>query len=726
MSTERGESRAPIPWSRRSFILGITVAGGGLAFGAGRMLSRLRSSGEPLDVVTDPTVFLRIGTDDSVTLLSKHLEMGQGVMTGLATIVAEELDADWAQMRVEHAPADRVLYHNLIWGRQVTAASSSMANSWLQMRRVGAAARHMLVSAAAQRWQVPSDAITVSGGVVRHPETGRQATFGELATDAIRLPVPNPEVLRLKDPSEWSLIGQRLERVDVAAKVEAEATFGLDVRRPGMVRAVVARSPRFGGVLKSYDATETLRMPGVFEVVEIPRGVAVLAEDTWTAIRGRDALRTEWDDSDAETRSSEEMFEDYRRLAEEDGVAALVRGDADAALAGAAYSMDFEFTLPFLAHAPMEPLNCVMERTATGVEVWSNGQVQTLEQRAAARVLGLQPEQVKINSVFAGSSFGRRVYSNTDWMFELAHIVRESRLDRPVQLVWTREDDIRGGVYRPMALHRGTAGLSAEGDVVGWRHRVVCQSLVEGTPWSYAGVDRGSVGSIVETSYALPNLRVEAHTPSTPIPVGFWRSVGDGHVGFVLETVMDELAHAAGRDPLEFRLSHLSDDPLQRRVLEVAAREAGWGESLPEGRGRGIAGLFDAIFEHRTYVAMVTDVTVDERGLRVDRVVCALDCGIVINPQIVEAQIQGAISFALSTAFRSEITLEDGYVQQSNFNDYHVTRMSEMPEVEVHLLSDDRSPSGVGEAAVAPLAPSVGNALFDATGRRIRHLPLRV
>ncbi|NNF13878.1 MAG: xanthine dehydrogenase family protein molybdopterin-binding subunit [Gemmatimonadetes bacterium] len=726
MSTRQEKSIFGLPLSRRSFILGVTVAGGGLALGAKGILSRLGRGGDMPEVVTDPTVFLRIGADNSVTLLSKHLEMGQGVMTGLATIVAEELDADWGQMRVEHAPANRALYQNLIWGRQVTAASSSMANSWLQMRRVGAAARHMLVSAAANRWQVPAEAITVAGGVVRHPETDRQATFGDLAAEAIQLPVPDPEVLRLKEPSEWSLIGQSLKRVDVSAKVEGEATFGLDVRRPGMVRAVIARAPRFGGVVESYDAEETLSIPGVVEVVEIPMGVAVLAEDTWTAIRGRDALRIEWDDSSAETRSTEEIFDDYRRLAEEDGVVARERGDADAALAGAEHLLDFEFTVPYLAHAPMEPLNCVMERTATGVEVWSSGQVQTLEQRAVAEVLGLDPEQVKINSVFAGSSFGRRVYSNTDWMFELAHLVKESQLDRPIQLVWTREDDIRGGVYRPMALHRGTAGLNADGDVVGWRHLVVCESLVEGTPWTYAGVDRGSVGALVETSYALPNVHVAAHSPSSPIPMGFWRSVGDGHTGFVLETVMDELAHAAGRDPLEFRLSHLSDDPLQRRVLEVAAREAGWGESLPAGRGRGIAGLFDAIFEHRTYVAMVTDLTVDERGFRVDRVVCALDCGVVINPQIVEAQVESAISFALSTTLGSEITLERGFVQQSNFHDYQVTRMSDMPDVEVHLLSDGRSPSGVGEAAVAPLAPSVGNALFDATGRRIRQLPFRV
>ncbi|MBT8487582.1 MAG: xanthine dehydrogenase family protein molybdopterin-binding subunit, partial [Gemmatimonadetes bacterium] len=489
MSTRQEKSIFGLPLSRRSFILGVTVAGGGLALGAKGILSRLGRGGDMPEVVTDPTVFLRIGADNSVTLLSKHLEMGQGVMTGLATIVAEELDADWGQMRVEHAPANRALYQNLIWGRQVTAASSSMANSWLQMRRVGAAARHMLVSAAANRWQVPAEAITVAGGVVRHPETDRQATFGDLAAEAIQLPVPDPEVLRLKEPSEWSLIGQSLKRVDVSAKVEGEATFGLDVRRPGMVRAVIARAPRFGGVVESYDAEETLSIPGVVEVVEIPMGVAVLAEDTWTAIRGRDALRIEWDDSSAETRSTEEIFDDYRRLAEEDGVVARERGDADAALAGAEHLLDFEFTVPYLAHAPMEPLNCVMERTATGVEVWSSGQVQTLEQRAVAEVLGLDPEQVKINSVFAGSSFGRRVYSNTDWMFELAHLVKESQLDRPIQLVWTREDDIRGGVYRPMALHRGTAGLNADGDVVGWRHLVVCESLVEGTPWTYAGVD---------------------------------------------------------------------------------------------------------------------------------------------------------------------------------------------------------------------------------------------
>ena len=719
------------PLSRRRFLLGATAAGGLVALGGGAWLLRRgigSGGGEPFSIPYDPTVFLSIDPDGTVTLLSKHLEMGQGIMTGLATVVAEELDADWSRIRVELAPGDRTRFLNTYHGRQATLASTGIANSWLQMRRVGAGARAMLVAAAAERWGVAGEEIRVTEGVLHHDGSGRRAGFGELAEAAMAQPVPDPEGLRRKGPGEWTLIGRPALRVDADPKIAGTAPFAIDVRRPRMLRAVVARPPRFGATVASFDAGDALAVPGVVQVVRVPSGIAVLAEDTWAAIRGRAALEVEWDEEHAETRSTEAILDEYRALAGETGVVALDRGRPDVALEAAAERIDYEFVFPYLAHAPMEPLTCVMERSGAGVEVWAGCQIHTVEQEAVAAVLGIGPEQVRIHTVFAGASFGRRANPRTDWVPELAAILRESGTDRPVQLVWTREDDIRGGCYRPMSLHRGAVGIDTRGAIVGWDHRVVCASLVAGTPWSYpaaeAGLDRGAVGGIVETPYRIPNYRVEAHSPRSPVPVGFWRSVADQHSGFILETLMDELAHRAGRDPLEYRLAHLPDDPRQRAVLERVAAEAGWGEPLPRGRGRGVAAIFDDAVRRRTYVAMVAEVSWAEDRLRVERIVAAVDCGVVINPNIVRAQIEGAVSFALSTVFRNEIRLRDGIVAQSNFHDFEPTRLAEMPRVEVHLLSSDAPPSGIGEAGVAPVAPAVANAAFAVSGRRFRTLPL--
>jgi isoquinoline 1-oxidoreductase beta subunit len=596
------------------------------------------------------------------------------------------------------------------------------------MTRVGAGARAMLVAAAAARWDVPADEISVSRGIVRHGASDRQASFGELAEQAMAQPAPDPETLELKPAEAWSRIGRDALRVDAPAKIAGTATFALDVRRPGMVRALVARPPRFGGTVRGFDAGAALDVPGVLEVVEIPSGVAVLAEDTWAAMRGRDALRIDWDERRAETRSTETILADYRAAARRPGVLALDRGNAERALESSAHVVEYEYTFPYLAHTPMEPLSCVMERTAEGVEIWAGCQLQTLEQWTVAEVMDLHPDDVRIHTVFAGASFGRRANPRTDWIPELAHIVRASRLDRPVQLVWTREDDVRGGCYRPVSLHTGRMGLDASGAVAGWEHRGVCASLVVGTPWSYpearAGVDRASAGGIMETTYTVPDFRVDLHAPSSPVTVGFWRSVGDGHTIFMIETLMDELAERAGRDPVEFRLAHLPDDPRARAVLERAAREGGWGEPPPRGRARGVATSFDDVSDRRTYVALTAEVRLDEERLRIERVVAAVDCGVVINPNIVAAQIEGSISFAVSTVLRNQITLRDGAVVQSNFHDFEPTRLAEMPEVEVHFVDSDGPPSGIGEAGVAPLAPAVANAVAVLTGRRFRSLPL--
>ncbi len=718
------------PLSRRGFLLGATAAGGLVALGGTSWLMRRPGlpGGGDYTIPYDPTVFLSIDPDGTVTLQSKHLEMGQGIMTGLATLVAEEMDADWSRFEVELAPADTAAFLNTHLGRQGTFASSGIANSWVQMRRVGAGARAMLVAAAAERWGVVEGEVSVAGGVLRHEPSGRRASFGELAHAAMAQPTPDPETLELKSPAEWERIGHTALRVDAPEKISGEAAFALDVRRPGMLRAVVARPPRFGGVVAGFDAEAALDVPGVREVIEIPSGVAILADDTWSAMRGREALPVDWDDAGAESRSTDSILTEYREIAQRPGVLALDRGDVESALGGAAQTLDYEYTFPYLAHTPMEPLSCVMERTDEGVEVWAGCQLQTLEQWAVAQVMDLDLEQVRINTVFAGASFGRRANPRTDWIPELAHIVRVSRLNRPVQLVWTREDDVRGGCYRPVSLHAGRVGVDASGAIAGWEHRAVSASLVLGTPWSYAdaraGVDRATAGGIMETTYAVPDLRVDVHAPTSPVPVGFWRSVGDGHTIFMIETLLDELAERSGRDAVEFRLTHLREDARAQAVLERAAEAIGWWGGPPGGRAYGVASSFDDVSGRRTYVSMIAEVGLDVGRLDIHRIVAAVDCGVVINPNIVAAQIEGSVAFAVSTVLRNEITLRDGFVVQSNFHDFEPTRLAEMPQVEVHFVSSDTPPSGIGEAGVAPVAPAVANAVAALTGRRFRALPL--
>lgn len=717
--------------SRRGLFLGATAAGMVVAIGGVSVLKQQmqKPRREPRVLHFDPNIYLDIAPDSTVTLTVKHLEMGQGIMTGLATIVAEELDADWSQMRATLAPANQTYFANHYFGRQETVASSSIANSWDQMRYIGAAARMMLIAAASQEWQVPAGEITTENGRVLHAKSGRRSDFGPLAEAAMAMPVPARDALELKPREEWRLIGQSLPRLDTPEKTDGSAKFAIDIRRPDMLRAVIARPPRFGATLAGLDDTKTLEISGVVEVLQTPIGIAVLAEDSWAAIKGREALVADWANDNAEMRSSPEILADYKTLAEQSGTVALERGDAAAKLSDAAQTLDFEFSFPYLAHAPMEPLTCVMERTEAGVTIWAGCQAHTIEQRAVAEILNINAEQVTINTTYAGASFGRRTNPRTDWITELAHVVNQTQLDRPVQLLWTREDDLRGGAYRPLAYHRGTVGLDAVGKISGWQHRIVAQSLVVGTPWTYGkardGVDRATVGGIVETSYALPDMRVEAQSPVSPVPVCFWRSVGDGHNGFVLETLMDELAEMAGQDPLAFRLAHLEGNPRQQNVLNEAARLSGWGNDLAANRGRGIACIFDDMRKKRTYVALVAEVTAHDRSVSVDRVVAAVDCGLVINPSIVVSQIEGSIGFALSTVLGNEITLDNGRVVQSNFHDYEPARMMDMPDVEVHLLPSDNPASGVGEAAVAPLAPAVANALFAATGQRLKSLPLR-
>ncbi|WP_234085625.1 xanthine dehydrogenase family protein molybdopterin-binding subunit [Azonexus sp. R2A61] len=722
--------------SRRRFLQGGTALTLGFMLPAGAALAAGKlpaagpgKAGEGLAaaVTFEPNAFLRIGADNSVTVFSKHLEMGQGTYTGLATILAEELDADWAQVRVEGAPADAKRYNNLFWGpTQGTGGSTAMANSWEQLRKAGAAGRAMLVAAAARRWQVPAGEIAVAGGVVSHAGSGRRATFGELAADAANETVPAEP--RLKDPKDFKLVGKRANRKDSAAKTDGSAQFTQDVHLPGMLVAVVAHPPRFGGQVKSFDASRARKVKGVVDVVQIPQGVAVLARDTWSAKKGRDALSVVWDDSAAFKLGSDEILARYKALARTPGKVARQEGNADAAFAGAARVIEASYDFPYLAHAAMEPMNCVIRLDADGAEVWNGEQFQTIDQIKVAAVLGLKPEQVRLNMLYAGGSFGRRACKDADYLIEAAHIAKAIGGRAPVKLVWLREDDMRAGYYRPLFHHALQAAIDADGKLTGWRHRLVGQSILIGSPFEAFlvkdGIDGVSVEGAANLPYAIPNLTVDLHTPTDiGVPVLWWRSVGSSHTAFSTEAFLDEVATATGQDPVALRLQLLDKHPRHAGVLRLAADKAGWHTPLPakpgERRGRGVA-VHESF---NSYVAHVVEVTVAKDGsVKVDRIVSAVDCGTPINPDNIRAQIEGGIGFGLG-AMSLAITLKDGVVEQGNFDGFAPLRIADMPAVEVHIVPSQAAPTGVGEPGVPPVLPAVANAIAAATGKHLRNLP---
>jgi isoquinoline 1-oxidoreductase beta subunit len=672
-----------------------------------------------------PNAFIRIGADNSVTVIAKHVEMGQGAYTGIATVAAEELDADWAQVRVESAPADAKRYANLAFGTmQGTGGSSAMANSWMQLRQAGARARAMLLMAAGKDWRVPIAELTVDQGIVYHAASKRQATFGSLVKTAAGLPVP--ESVPLKDPKDFKLIGHRAPRVDVPAKCDGTAQFSLDVELPGMLVALLQRPPLFGATVKSFDASAASAVPGVVKVLQVPRGIAVVAKSFWAAKQARKALKVEWDDSKAEKRSSAAIMDEYRQLASQPALSARKQGDAAPAIRNAAHQIAAGYEFPFLAHAPMEPLDAVVKLTASSCEIWAGDQFQTVDQANAARTAGLDPQQVSIHTLYAGGSFGRRANAGSDYIVEAVSIAKAYGADgTPIKLQWTREDDILGGLYRPMYFHKLEAGLSADGRLTGWQHVIVGQSILAGTPMAGMikdGIDATSVEGAATIAYAIPNISVELSTTQTGVPVLWWRVVGSSHTTFAVEAFIDEIAHAAGVDGFAFRRKLLEHEPRMKTVLELAAAKAGWSDGpLPPGRGRGIA-VAEAF---KTFVAQVVEVSVGKDGnVKVDRVVCAVDCGTPINPDIIVAQMEGGIGFGLGAALYGAITLKDGRVEQDNFNSYRVLRMNEMPKVEVHIVPSTEAPTGVGEPGVAPVGPALVNAIFAATGKRIRVLPL--
>ena len=713
---------APVLVGRREFIRTGAAIGGGLLVSLHTPLARgtsEASAAEEKDFALN--AFVRIGTDESVTVISAHSEMGQGIYTSLPMLLNEELQGDWSKVRVEAAPVDKA-YNHPVFGIQMTGGSTTSPAEWERYRKMGAVARIMLVEAAAHQWNVEASSCRVDKGVVIHGATGRRATYGSLANAAAQLTPPAD--VPLKDAQTFTLIGKPTRRLDTPAKTNGTAQFGLDVSVPGMLTAVVARPPVFGGKAVKFDAAETLKVPGVKAVEQVPSGVAVIAERFWPAKLGRDRLRVEWDLGSNAGLSTEQMLRDFAETAKSPGTIAKKTGDPQAALKTAAHTVTAEYDVPYLAHAMMEPLNCVVDLRADSCELWTGTQFETIDRANAAQVAGLSPDKVQIHTTLLGGGFGRRANPASDFIVEAVHVAKVARA--PVKVVWTRDDDLRGGWYRPMWHDRFVAGLDGNGNPVAWTHTIVGQSIMQGTPFEAFGikngVDSASVEGAADILYGFPNVQVDLHSPKIGVPVQWWRSVGHSHTGFSTEAFLDEVAHAGGKDPYELRRVLLAKQPRMRAVLELAAQKANWGSPLPAGVGRGIAGHFS--FD--SYVAQVVEASVEKNGaVRVHRVVCAVDCGRAINPDTVKAQMEGGIIFGLTAALKTEITLKDGRVQQENFHDYQMLRIFESPEIEVHIVPSSENPTGVGEPGVPPVASALANAIFAVTGKRVRRLPIR-
>ncbi len=714
------------PLSRRGFLKGSAVLGGGLvvAFvipGAHRFALGAENQGN----LFAPNAFLRIGNDNSVTVLLGHSEMGQGIWTGLTMLIAEELDADWSKIRIEHAPASAKDYGLAgFGGMQITGGSTSTWMEFDRYRQAGAAARLMLIEAAAKRFNVAPSTISTESGVVIAGD--QRATYGELADDAGQLPVPDPALIKLKDAKDWAIIGKPTQRMDTPEKITGRAKFGMDVQFDGLLTAMVARSPVFGGSVKSFEGAEALAIPGVHKVVQVPTGVAVIADHFWAAKLGRDALHVEWDLGPNAGLDSQKLLESFRKLAATPGLPASQAGDAKAALAKATKTVDVEYSVPYLAHAPMEPLNCTVKITQDKCEIWTGTQFQTLDQMIAGKITGLKPEQVEIHTEFLGGGFGRRANPTSDFVAEAVQVAKAA--GAPVKTVWAREDDIRGGYYRSAFLHQARVGLGPDGLPMAWKHVLVGQSIMAGTSLEAAmvknGIDKTSVEGVVDSPYleGLADHQVELHSPKTGISVLWLRSVGHTHTAFVMESLIDELAAVAGKDPVEYRRTLLKDHPRHLGVLNLAVEKANWKAPLPDGHALGVA-VHESF---GSYVAQVAEVSQDNLAIRVHRVVCAVDCGIAVNPKSIEAQMQSCIAFGLSFTLHSKLTIKDGQVVQSNYHDYQVLRLHEMPVVEVHILPSSEKPGGIGETGVPPTAPAVANAVYALTGQRLRELPLQL
>ncbi|HLJ23848.1 MAG TPA: xanthine dehydrogenase family protein molybdopterin-binding subunit [Candidatus Acidoferrales bacterium] len=705
----------PHNMNRRGFLKTTAAGAAGLLVGFyfhGDPKSLAASSGETVVL----NAWIHVGTDDVVTVLIDKSEMGQSILTGLAMIAADELDCDWKKVRTEFAPADKV-YYNPRFGVQGTGGSSGTPTSWNPLRKASATARAMLLDAAAKQWGVSAGDCRAENSSIVHAPTKRSLTYGSLAEAAAKLPVP--ENVPLKEPDQYHLIGKPTKRLDTPLKVNGTAQYGIDVRQPGMLYAVVARCPVFGGKVAGFDATKAKAIPGVKDVIEISTGVAVVANNTWTAMEGRRALEVQWDEGPNAKLNSAGISKRLADAASVPGPVARKEGDVEAALAGAASKFEVDYEVPFLAHATMEPMNCTAHVRADRCDVWAPTQAQTSSQSTAAKITGLDTGSVFVHTTFLGGGFGRRF--EADFVGEAVEVSKAMKA--PVKVTWSREDDMQHDYYRMVSHARGVAGLDAEGWPVVWSTRVSSPSLLARFGPLKDNFDHRSVESLDNVPYAIPNILIDFQLVDTAVPIGFWRSVGASQNGFFLESFIDEMATAGKKDPYEFRRRLLAKAPRHLAVLQTAAENAGWGKPLPEGRFRGIA----VVTSYDGYVAHVIEISVNrrERTLKVHRVVCALDCGRIVNPSSIDAQARSSVVYGLTAAMHSAITIEEGRVQQHNFNDYKMLRFDEMPDVEVHIVSSDGPPTGAGEFVLPPVAPALCNAIFAATGRRVRRLPVR-
>jgi len=720
-------AEAAVDPSRRGLLIGAVVSGGALLVGCSptpQMLAGPLSFGADKPEPSAFGAFIRIGSDGWVTVLNKHQEMGQGNHAGLAAIVCEELDADWDKVKVEFAPANAKLYANTLLGLQLTGGSTAINNSWDQLRLAGAAARSMLVQAAAKRWNVAVSDLTAKNGVVAHAPSGRTAGYGDLVADAGQ--IPPPQAPTLKNPKDFTLVGtDRVRRKDSRAKSTGTAQYTQDVHLPDMLTAVVAHPKKFGATVASFDDSQTRKVAGVVDVVKLPTGVAVIAQSTYAAKMGREALVVKWNEDKAEKRSSDQILADYKVIAAGKGDPKVklqmfqTAGDATNAFNGDLFETTYDF--PFLAHAAMEAMNCVAQVKGLHTKLTYGSQGQTLDQINVATTVATMPGMVEIETLPAGGSFGRRSTLKSEYVVECARIAKHVGGGRPVKLVWTREDDMTGGVYRPLVHHALAVKLGADGYPAAWRHRIVTQSIMAGSPLG-GGFDTSTAEGVQGSPYlaATPVVDAAAYSPVFPVPIGWWRSVGATHTAFVMEHTIDQLAHKAGKDPIDYRRAMYAKAKADKHlaVLDLALEKAG-NAPLPAGWARGVA-----VHEcFGTTVAQVAEVTIKDGVPRVGRVVSAVHCGIAVAPDQIAAQMEGGVCYGLSAALYGAITLKDGEVQETNFDRYRVLRMNEAPTVETYIVPSGDHPTGIGEPGTPLIAPAVANALLVLTGKPTTSLP---
>ncbi len=705
--------------NRRGFLKAGATAATGLVIGF-YVPGRFEALAEPATAMAPASLnaWMLISPSDAVTIMIDKSEMGQGILTALCMIAAEELDCDWKKIRTEFAPAAKE-YFNPAFGMQGTGGSSSVRSSWDPMRKAGAAARDMLLQAAAEQWKVNKSSCRTENGVIFHDASKRKLSYGSVAMAASKLPVPQD--VPLKDPKQYRIIGKSTKRLDTPDKVNGRAQFGIDVRQASMLYAVVARCPVFGGKVASFDATKAKAVPGVKNVIQISSGIAVVADNTWAAMQGRRALEVKWDEGPNANASSESISKLFANQMSQHAAEARKEGDAASALGGAAQKIEAVYEAPYLAHATMEPLNATADVRADRVDVWAPVQFQTVAQGMAAKFAGVKPENAFIHTTYLGGGFGRK--AGVDFVIEA--VETSKALGKPVKLTWSREDDTQHDFYRPASYAKLEGGIGADGWPVAWTTRVACSSIMEAWfPGSTKdNLDPTSVEGVANLPYSIPNILVDYVRTEPGIPVGFWRSVGTSQNGFFSECFMDELAAAGKKDPYELRRRLLDKAPRHLGVLELAAQKAGWDKPLPAGRYRGIA-VLEAF---QSFAAQVVEISVDRKAktLKVHRVVSAVDVGRVVNPANIVMQSESAIVYGLSSALYGAITISHGRVEQSNFNNYQVLRMDEMPKIEVHIVPSQEKPTGAGELSVPPLVPALCNAIFAATGKRIRRLPIR-